>query len=670
VDPSLAQLERYRVIEEVGRGGMAVVYRAHDRSLDREVALKVLHAHLAGADESRLRFQREAKAVARLRHRNIIEIYDFAALERDRGPSYIVTEFIEGPTLKAFMEQHRAFFPEVAALIGIEICAAIGHAHELGIIHRDLKPENMMITAAGRLKLMDFGIAKVIDQQQQMTITGTILGSPAHMAPEMLEGRPLDVRSDLFSVGTILYWLATGRLPFTGQNPHQVLRRILEGDYPDPQQANPEVGAELARIIKRCLALQPEQRFASAAELQRALENVVAGLELDDAPDELARFFARPEQTLSALRPRVAGALLERGRRQLQAKQHRPALEALDRLLAMEPGQPDALALINGIERRKRWLRRGAWTAAALGLAGLLGLGLWAALALWPAAPDRAADGDRLDAGLAAAGGPIPGPLPEGPGDGGPAAPAGGDRAAAEAGGLDGGTAPAAGADPTPAGDAVGLAAADRKHKPDRRRRVAIRPLRGQRPKPERQPPAAVEATPEQHPVTIRSNPYFEQLLIDGRLVAEADASNRYGFVYRGELPAGEHRVLLRNRACVEEEKKLVVPAEPRSGAELNFGYKLQYKPALLVVDSALPEAAVFVDGDFKGTAGESRQEPILVPIPGGQRTGRLKVELRLSHPQAGEVRRQVLLKAGQQVRQTVERAAFDPAAARDGGRP
>ena len=665
MDPSLAQLERYRVIEEVGRGGMAVVYRAHDRSLDREVALKVLHAHLADADQSRLRFQREAKAVAKLRHRNIIEIYDFATLEQDHGPSYIVTEFIEGPTLKAFMEQHQAFFPEVAALVGIEICAAIGHAHELGVIHRDLKPENIMITAAGRLKLMDFGIAKVIDQQQQMTITGTILGSPAHMAPEMLEGRPLDVRSDLFSVGTILYWLATGQLPFTGQNPHQVLRRILDGDYPDPQQANPEVGAELARIIKRCLALQPEQRFASAAALQQALEDNIAGLELDDAPTELTRFFAQPEQTLNALRPRVASALLERGRRQLQAKQHRPALEALDRLLAMEPGQPDALMLINGVERRQRWLRRGAWAAAALGVAGLLAFGLWAALALWPAGPGDTADGGRLDAGLAAAGGalldpPVSAPV-SAPGDGG----------SPVATSADGG--PAASGDPAPASGAdraARMAAADRQRRPDRRQRVAIRPLRGQRPKPERNAPTPAEAAPVRHPVTIRSNPYFEQLLIDGQLVAEADAANRYGFVYRGELPAGEHRVLLRNRACVEEEKKLVVPAEPRSGAELNFGYKLQYKPALLVVDSAMPEAAVFVDGDFKGTAGESRREPILVPIPGGQRSGRLKVELRLSHPRAGEVRRQVLLKAGQQVRQAVDREAFAPAAAPDGGRP
>ena len=158
-----SQIDRYRILDEVGRGGMSVVYRGQDISLDREVAVKVLHSHLAGETESRERFQREAKAVARLHHPHIIEIYDFA--ETSDGMSYIVTEFVKGRTLRTFIEEEKAFFPEVAAMIIIQICEAVAHAHNLRIIHRDLKPENVMVNEEGILKLMDFGIAKVIDQK-------------------------------------------------------------------------------------------------------------------------------------------------------------------------------------------------------------------------------------------------------------------------------------------------------------------------------------------------------------------------------------------------------------------------------------------------------------------------------------------------------------------------
>src|SRR5499427_699629 len=139
--------ERYRLLEEVGQGGMAVVYRAQDETLKREVAVKVLHQHLAAESESKARLEREAQAVAKLRHENILEIFDYSGSESPR--SYIVTEFIDGQTLKQFLAQHKITFSEVAALIGVEVCAALGHAHGVGIIHRDVKPENVMIRKDG-----------------------------------------------------------------------------------------------------------------------------------------------------------------------------------------------------------------------------------------------------------------------------------------------------------------------------------------------------------------------------------------------------------------------------------------------------------------------------------------------------------------------------------------
>ncbi len=629
LDPSLEQIERYSVLEEVGRGGMAVVYRGRDRSLDREVAIKVLHAHLADVPESRARFQQEARAVARLRHRNIIEIYDYAGSKAGEGPSYIVTEFIEGETLKAFMDEHDVFFPDVAALIAIEICEAIGHAHSIGIIHRDLKQENIMINRSGLLKLMDFGIAKVIDQQQQMTMTGSILGSPAHMAPEMLEGKELDTRSDLFSLGTILYWLATGQLPFAGKNPHQVLRRIMEGDYPDPQQINPEVGAGLARIIKRCLENRPEDRFASAEELRRALEDDLADLELEAPQAELKRFFVSPEKYLDDLRPRVAAKLLDRGRAHLRAKKHRQALEALDRLLALEPGHPEALALVSNIERRKRWLRRLGTTAACLVVMLAAAAATRAAIHLWPHDDDPSTEG--LDAGLAAVG-PLPTrdetPLAEEP--------------------------------KAPQPDA-GLADAGARPRADRRRVAVVRPPIVRRGDPRRVGPISrlPADLPVEHEVKITIEPYFSRLLIDGKEVAKPEESNEYGIKFRKSLQVGKHRVTIENENCQTDEFEVLVPAELRSGNDLVFRRQLRFKPASLVIESEIADASVYVNGKFKGTAAESKKKPITIPIEG--KTGRVQVRLSIAHPEAGELRKTVFFEAGKQKIHTAKRDDFKP---------
>src|SRR5262245_18374055 len=184
--------DRYRVIEEVGQGGMAIVYKAHDETLKREVAVKVLHAHLLAEPESKARLQREAQAVAKLQHDNIVQIFDYSG--KESPASYIVTEFIDGQTLKQFLGGRPMRAPEVAVCIAIEVGSALLHAHSLGIIHRDVKPENVMVRKDGVLKLMDFGVAQIMDLER-MTVTGQLLGSPAYMAPELLEGKPIDVRT-------------------------------------------------------------------------------------------------------------------------------------------------------------------------------------------------------------------------------------------------------------------------------------------------------------------------------------------------------------------------------------------------------------------------------------------------------------------------------------------
>jgi serine/threonine-protein kinase len=343
--------ERYRLLREVGQGGMAVVYRAVDETLKREVAIKILHQHLASEPESKARLEREAQSVAKLHHENILEIFDYSG--PDSPSSYIVTEFIDGQTLKDFVAAHPIAYPEVAALIAIEIGSALAHAHAAGIIHRDVKPENVMIRKDGVLKLMDFGIAQVVDLQR-MTVTGQLLGSPAYMAPELIEGKPLDFRTDVFAVGIMLYQLATGALPFAGKNPHEVLRRIVEGKFPDPRTLNRRVSDGLSRMMSRALARRPDDRYPALDRLTADLREHVAEAGLADVKRELAAYFADPAAYEAALPARLAAALSATADAALRAGRKGKAIEAWNRVLAFDPENAEVLAALRRLEGRAR----------------------------------------------------------------------------------------------------------------------------------------------------------------------------------------------------------------------------------------------------------------------------------------------------------------------------
>src|SRR3954470_20307803 len=230
---SSLQLGRYRLDEQVGQGGMAVVWRGFDTELKRTVAVKVLHSHLHARADIRKRFDREAQAVARLHHPHILDVYDFSGLSTQEA--YLVTEFIRGSTLRVLGEQQSFDPPDLAAAALLPIAEALEHAHAAGVVHRDLKPENVMVRDDGVVKLTDFGIAALLDPDEKFTVTGSILGSPAHLAPETIEGKPVDPRADLFSFGTILYWLSCGRLPYQATSPAALLRSILAGARDDPR---------------------------------------------------------------------------------------------------------------------------------------------------------------------------------------------------------------------------------------------------------------------------------------------------------------------------------------------------------------------------------------------------------------------------------------------------
>ncbi|HEY1416537.1 MAG TPA: serine/threonine-protein kinase [Myxococcaceae bacterium] len=367
-------LGRYRLLEPLGSGGMSVVYRGLDTSLQREVAVKVLHPHLARQQDARARLAREARAVARLQHPNILEVFDFA--DPSTEDAFLVTELVRGETLKSFAERERLFPPELAALVIQQLARALAHAHEAGVIHRDLKPENVMVRDDGVLKLMDFGIARVLDPAERMTVTGALVGSPAYMAPEVIDGEPATPESDVFSLGTLLYWLWTGTLPFAAPSTPATLKRILAGTYEDPRGACPAISDALVNILDTCLAHDPADRYASAKELEQELAETLEELGLADAESILGAFFSDPAATRVTLVQRLVSTLLSRGADEAAAGHLPRALARVDQALALEPDAPAARALLDRIQsslRRGRVRRRVALIAgSAVGAVALV----------------------------------------------------------------------------------------------------------------------------------------------------------------------------------------------------------------------------------------------------------------------------------------------------------
>jgi serine/threonine-protein kinase len=369
------QLGRYRLDEQVGQGGMAVVWRGFDTQLRRTVAVKVLHAHLHAREDIRRRFDREAQAVARLHHPHILDVYDFSGLSTE--PSYLVTEFIRGRTLRQFAEAHPFDPPELAAACLLPIAEALEHAHSAGVVHRDLKPENVMVREDGVVKLTDFGIAALLDPDEKFTMTGSILGSPAHLAPETIEGKAADPRSDLFSFGTIFYWLSCGELPFQAPSPAALLRSILEGKPPDPRLIRRSVSDAQARVLARCLERKPEDRYQSAAELRRELEKLLAEAGLEQPLEAIGRFVQKPEEEGPRVRARIVETCLARGEEDLGRGRTSAALGEFGRVLTLQPDNAHAQGRVEKIRRRAKlvlWGKRTLMGLAACVAAALVAI--------------------------------------------------------------------------------------------------------------------------------------------------------------------------------------------------------------------------------------------------------------------------------------------------------
>jgi hypothetical protein len=551
------ELGRYRLEEQVGQGGMAVVWRGWDTQLRRIVAVKVLHAHLNAREEIRRRFDREAHAVARLHHPHILDVYDFSGPQAE--PSYLVTEFIRGETLRSFAERHPFDPPELAAACLLPIAEALQHAHAAGVVHRDLKPENIMVRDDGVVKLTDFGIAALLDPDEKFTATGSILGSPAHLAPETIEGKPADPRSDLFSFGTILYWLSCGQLPYHASTPAALLRSILEGKRQDPRQIRPSLSDAQAKVISRCMQNDPAKRYQSALELKDDLLQLLREGGIDEPEAELKQFVLAPEAHGANLRARLVSRSLSAGEAQLREGKTSGALAAFGRALTLDPHNAQARGRVERIRRRERLTRLARRSLIGLGALVALALAGWnvraAVLEARARAAARRATGDA--AALASAQQPAP---------------------------RQGSAQPTQ----TPRDPEPGPGQASPARPP--------RTARGSKEPPERNGKARVASL---EPLEVKLHARFpSQVSVDG---VDAGTTNMFSL----RLTPGAHRVLVHHPCCADAVQEVVVTKNrPDQLYQLRYGPPL---PAKFRVVNAPDDARVLVEGVLVGTASDPR---------------------------------------------------------------
>ncbi len=327
---------------------MGSVYCAWDPKLHREVALKLVSSELARESKARERFTREARAIAALRHPNIVEIYDYSG--DDSQYLYLVMEKLDGDDIFNIINE-KGIMPEpAAAAVGHELCLALQVAHDSGIIHRDLKPENVFMNDAGRVVLTDFGVVKAI--REDSAVDGwsqktDVIGTPGFMAPELMMNRSLGPRTDIFALGALLYNIATGELPFDGSSPVEMFRAAVAGKYVDPRKYNSVVSDEFCGVLDGCLQAKPKKRFRSADQVRDALKGVLEINGVSDLRDDLRDYMRDPVGYARMCRRRTTSYLLQRLKVAVKDRDEPAANQIRQRLLIIDPDN-DEIHSISG----------------------------------------------------------------------------------------------------------------------------------------------------------------------------------------------------------------------------------------------------------------------------------------------------------------------------------
>lgn len=359
----------YRIIKRIGTGATATVFMGEHTGMARKAAIKILHPHLSTDEKSLERFRREAQAIAALNHENIVRIYDFA-IEKEH--SFIIFEYIEGYTLKDFMNNVPDFPIELGVPFIFEVCRALKAAHDLNIVHRDIKPENILVTSDGKIKLTDFGVARLMEMEN-MTLTGALIGSPNYMSPEQVEGMDIDVTSDVFSIGVLFYYLMTRKAPFEARTHAKIIRNILAGEYIPPQHLNLRVNTLASKIIERCLKKHARDRYPSVVPLMESLMDLNRSFGFGSPDKEIRQYVAQKETWAADYENRLVKHLLDSARRELAGKNRARALAAINHVLTMDKGNREAFRLYKRAFRKRR---AGRWaviiSAMALGVMAVM----------------------------------------------------------------------------------------------------------------------------------------------------------------------------------------------------------------------------------------------------------------------------------------------------------
>ncbi len=382
-------LGKYEVLEHIGHGGMAEVYKGQHVRLDRPVAIKILHPFLADEEGFVVRFQREAKIVATLRHPNIMQVFDFDYNE-ELNIYYMVMEFIDGSTLKSMMTEKGQLPVEEAVRIGAAIADALDYAHRRDMVHRDIKPANIMFTSESEPVLTDFGIAKMMSLSG-LTASGAMIGTPAYMAPEVGLGKTGAAAADIYSLGVVMYQMVTGQLPFESDNPMNMVMQHINDAPPLPAQLNPELPSTLEVVILRTLNKKPEERFANAGALASALRHALGmdtptrefTLETTPLPKESSAATATPaqaqQQDKSSAPSPPSAASLPKGDNLLIKDWQTPAPEtpALGIDVVLGPGEPPSSQESKEKKRQAPFLWRLTRSVLLLLLLSIVAAGAW-----------------------------------------------------------------------------------------------------------------------------------------------------------------------------------------------------------------------------------------------------------------------------------------------------
>ncbi|MGD8540396.1 MAG: serine/threonine-protein kinase, partial [Candidatus Aminicenantes bacterium] len=265
---------RYEIIEELGKGGMGRVYRVEDTKLKQEVALKLIKPEIAKDKKTIERFRNELKIARNIRHKNVCGMFDLGEAD---GARFITMEYVSGEDLKSFIRRAAPLSTSRTISIAKQVCDGLAEAHRLGVIHRDLKPNNIMIDKDGNVRIMDFGIARSLEAKG-ITGAGVMIGTPEYMSPEQVEGKETDQRSDIYSIGVILYEMVTGRVPFEGDTPFTVGVKHKSETPKDPRDINTQIPEDISRVILKCLEKEKDKRYQSAGEVRSELMNIEQGI--------------------------------------------------------------------------------------------------------------------------------------------------------------------------------------------------------------------------------------------------------------------------------------------------------------------------------------------------------------------------------------------------------